>query len=193
MSTKSTPIWLVTTLISQRAPRCSHRYFTSRPDLLARVGSAGGPFEGAETQSSIPAAPAAAAAFTAAQRALANPATSRAFATGIQRAGSAVSGHASSTGSPPPVAPSRSASSTAVDNDPAPPINFGRVAAAAQAFSAAAGPTPPPPRTANPPAINRQNLRAAWFHKRCEMPPRAIGGLSLPFSYKTFSLFELFD
>ncbi|KAH8999557.1 SH3-domain-containing protein [Lactarius akahatsu] len=122
-------------------------YFTSRPDLLARVGGAG---EGAEMQSSIPAAPAAAAAFTTAQRALANPATSRALTAGIQRAGSAVS--ASSTGSPPPIVPSRSASSAATDNDPAPSINFGRVAAAAQAFSAVAGPTPPPPRAANPPA-----------------------------------------
>ncbi|KAH9037621.1 SH3-domain-containing protein [Lactarius pseudohatsudake] len=122
-------------------------YFTSRPDLLARVGGAG---EGAEMQ--IPAAPAAAAAFTAAQRALANPATSRALTAGIQRAGSAVSGNVSSTGSPPPIVPSRSASSAATDNDPAPSINFGRVAAAAQAFSAAAGPTPPPPRAANPPA-----------------------------------------
>ncbi|KAI9466572.1 SH3-domain-containing protein [Lactarius psammicola] len=127
-------------------------YFASRPDLLSHVGGAGGPTSAfdAGTQSSIPAAPAAAAAFTAAQRALANPATSRALAAGIQRAGSAVS--ASSTGSPPPVAQSRSASSAAADNDPAPSINFGRVAAAAQAFSAAGAPTPPPPRAANPPA-----------------------------------------
>jgi len=122
-------------------------YFASRPDLLARGGPTSAS-EGAEMQSSIPAAPAAAAAFTAAQRALANPATSRALATGIQRAGSAVSGNLSSTASPPPVPPSRSASSAAVDNDSAPPINFGRVAAAAQAFSAVAV---PPPRAANPP------------------------------------------
>jgi hypothetical protein len=143
------PIWLVTTInnLTPDALRYSHRYFASRPDLLARGGPTSA-FEGAETQSSIPAAQAA-AAFTAAQRALANPATSRALAAGIQRAGSAVSGNTSATGSPPPVLPSRSASSAAIDNDSAPPINFGRVAAAAQAFSAAA--TPPPPRAANPP------------------------------------------
>ena len=113
-------------------------------------------------QSPIPAA----AAFTAAQRALANPATQRALAnpatqralvSGFQRAGNAVV--ASSTGSPsPPAPPSRSVSSTGVDNNDAtapPPINFGRVAAAAQAFSA-------PPRAPNPPA-----------HKQ----PDAAGGL----------------
>jgi hypothetical protein len=84
------------------------------------------------------------AAQQAAQRALANPATSRALAAGFQRAGNAVVN--SSTTSPPPVPPSRSSSSTAVDGDTAaaPAINFGRVAAAAQAFSG-------PPRAANPP------------------------------------------
>ncbi|KAN0140158.1 SH3 domain containing protein [Lactarius tabidus] len=125
-------------------------YFTSRPDLLARVG--GTSDSAADIQSPIPAA----AAFTAAQRALANPATqqaaqralanpatSRALAAGFQRAGNAAL--ASSTTSPPPAPPSRSSSSTAVDSDAAAPaINFGRVAAAAQAFSG-------PPRAANPP------------------------------------------
>ena len=85
----------------------------------------------------------AAAAFTAAQRALANPATSRALAAGIHRAGNAVA--ASSTGSPPP--------STDNGASAPPSINFGRVAAAAQAFS-------PPPKAANPPT-HRQPETAA--------------------------------
>ncbi|KAH9956807.1 hypothetical protein BC827DRAFT_1138969 [Russula dissimulans] len=60
-------------------------YFTSRPDLLSslQVGGAGGP-EHAEAQGASPAVPA--AAITAAQRALANPTTSRFLATGLQRA-----------------------------------------------------------------------------------------------------------
>ena len=167
------------------APRCAHRYFTSRPDLLTRGGLTSAS-EGAETQSSIPAAPAAAAAFTAAQRALANPATSRAFAAGIQRAGNAVSGNTSSTASPPPVPPSRSASSAAVDNDSAPAISYGRVAAAAQAFSAAA-PTPPPPRAANPPTHKHTDSSTGLIPQKVrKMPPQCVPSV-LPYQKKLFS------
>ncbi|KAF8263428.1 hypothetical protein EI94DRAFT_1740915 [Lactarius quietus] len=115
-------------------------YFTSRPDLLARAGGTTSSSDNAEMQSPIPAA----AAFSAAQRALANPATSRALASGFQRAGNAV---AASATSPPPAPSSRSPSSTAVDSEAAPSINFGHVAAAAKAFSAVS----PPPRASNPP------------------------------------------
>lgn len=228
--------------LTRDALQLSHRYFASRPDLLARGAS-----EDAEAQSSIPAAPAAAAAFTAAQRALANPATSRAFAAGIQRAGTAVSGNTSSpppappprsvsseavdndsappasaafsaaqralanpatsrafaagiqrastaasgntssTASPPPAPPPRSASSAAVDDDSAPPVTYGRVAAAAQAFSAAAAaPTPPPPRAANPPTHKRTDSASGLVTQKVRKPPTFMSYYrSLPFSPTT--------
>ncbi|KAI0301955.1 hypothetical protein B0F90DRAFT_270239 [Multifurca ochricompacta] len=110
-------------------------YFASRPDLLSRTTS--------DTTS--------AAAAAAVQRALTNPAASRVLAAGFQRATSAASG----TGNPGPP----SMASNAVENDHVPPsapaVGVGRVAAAAQAFSASVSSAPPPPKPANPPTQKR--------------------------------------
>ncbi|KAF8485230.1 SH3-domain-containing protein [Russula ochroleuca] len=103
-------------------------YFTTRPDLLSRVGGAGTP--GA----------AGAAITAAAQRAVtANPAAaSRLLAAGINRANNSSSGSTTAAGS---------------NNGHTPPaVNVGRVAAAAHAFSAVA---PPPSKAASPPMAHK--------------------------------------
>lgn len=123
---------------------CLTRYFTSRPDLLSRVGGAD-----TETQSPPGSVPIPGAAITAAQRALANPATSRVLAAGLQRTASSNTG--GSSGHPSTAAVATAASSLSslslssahnapVDNanDRAPTVNVGRVAAAAHAFSSTA-------------------------------------------------------
>jgi hypothetical protein len=116
-------------------PFLSRRYFTSRPDLLSRVGggAAGTQILAPEpTSAGVGAGSAAANAITgAAQRAvMADPvAASRLLAAGINRASSSPGGNHTS--------------------NRAPAINVGHVAAAAQAFSSAA---PPPPKSTSPPA-----------------------------------------
>ncbi|KAH9995187.1 hypothetical protein BJV74DRAFT_338578 [Russula compacta] len=130
-------------------------YFTSRPDLLSRVGGAAGNSERAdtETQSTPGSVPIPGAAITAAQRALANPATSRVLAAGLQRAASSNtggSGHPSTASVAAAATAASSLSSSAHNapvenaNDRAPTVNVGRVAAAAQAFSS----TSPAPASA---------------------------------------------
>jgi hypothetical protein len=112
------------------------------------VGSAEGPAtatERVETQSAQPGAQATAAAFaTAAQRALTNPMASRALisSAGFKRAGSSANANATGTSAVDPTP-------SAQNSDYAEPaVSVGRVAAAAQAFSAAAS----PPKHAKPPA-----------------------------------------
>jgi hypothetical protein len=133
--------------------------------------------------------PQAAVIATAAQRALANPAASRALATGFQRASNSLSGNDNG--------PSATTTSNPSNADhAAPAVNVGRVAAAAQAFSAAASPTPLLPRQAKPPV-------PAPAHKRTDssglvpqkvsvtiplLGSRAFYPLLLPIYY-TFLLF----
>ncbi|KAI0250517.1 hypothetical protein BJV78DRAFT_1283134 [Lactifluus subvellereus] len=79
-------------------------YFASRPELLTRVGGSSEipATERTETQPLPQLSPAAAAAIaTTAQRALANPATSRALAGGFQRASSSLSGNTASATTTP--------------------------------------------------------------------------------------------
>ena len=126
-----------------RGPSFSYRYFTSRPELLSRVGGAGvSKRSGVDTQAEPPPAAAAAAITAAAQRAMiANPtATSRLIATGINRANNSAN---SRSGNP----------SAASNSDLVTPANVGRVAAAAQALSTTSA--SPPPKSASPPVAPR--------------------------------------
>jgi hypothetical protein len=107
------------------------RYFTSRPDLLSRVGGA----QLAPQEPATEGAGAAGAAITAAaQRAITtNPAAaSRLLSAGINRASSSASGSGNSFPG-------------AGNNDQAPALNVGHVAAAAQAFA--------PPKSASSPPM----------------------------------------
>ncbi|KAH9978242.1 hypothetical protein BGW80DRAFT_1456320 [Lactifluus volemus] len=138
-------------------------YFASRPDLLSRVGG------GQSPATSIEGVPQAAVIATAAQRALANPAASRALATGFQRASNSLSGNDNG--------PSATTTSNPSNADhAAPAVNVGRVAAAAQAFSAAASPTPLLPRQAKPPV-------PAPAHKRTDssglVPQKKFGDVDV--------------
>lgn len=136
------------------------RYFTSRPDLLSRVGGAAAVDPAQErTEMPIPTA----ALTTAAQRALANPAATRMLASGIQRAattggraGGGTGGGHNAAASAATMAPLAAAAlpslmsaasahgaggnkddrnATGNAHSPSSGIGFGRVAAAAQAFS----------------------------------------------------------
>jgi hypothetical protein len=155
--------------LSHTASVARPRYFTSRPDLLSRVGGSSPGQEYQETQPTAPSAVALPPAVSAAaQRALANPTASRMLTTGIQRAattGGGVHGHAAAAVAPLAVAslPSligqtssagpRNNSAAAGNGDrnanangPSAGLGAGRVAAAAQAFSSpkpAANPSNP--------------------------------------------------
>ena len=109
------------------------RYFTSRPDLLSRVGGAGVPEEPPSATNTAGTA----AIASAAQRAMTkNPAaTSRLIAAGINHANGG---------------PSRSGNSAAKLASAA---NVGRVAAAAQVFSTSSA--SPPPKATSPPVAPR--------------------------------------
>jgi hypothetical protein len=137
------------------------RYFASRPDLLTRMGATEGPAtttERVETQSTLPTA----AIATAAQHALANPTATRALAGGLLRAGNSMSGNATSN------APNADHAS--------PAVSVGRVAAAAQAFSAVA---PSPPKHAPAPAHKRTDPSGLAAQKvRIATPPRCVFRLS---------------
>ena len=133
---------------------------------------------------------AAAAVATAAQRALANPAASRALASGFQRASSSLSGNTASGATSP--SPNADHALTAA--------NVGRVAAAAQAFSA----TAPPARGTTPlappgpgPAAQRANSGGLVPQKVRAQLLYWVGGFTppppLPYAYThtytyTFSL-----
>jgi hypothetical protein len=154
----------------------SCRYFTSRPDLLSRVGGAGTGTAANEP----PSAHASGTAMTAAaQRAItANPAAaSRLLAAGLNHAnngsGKNNNGHMAAAAqraiTKNPAATSRllvaginhannsnpsgpgNSTTDAGNNDHAPPFNPGRVAAAAHAFSG------PPKSSSSPPAAQNTN------------------------------------
>ncbi|KAF8490968.1 SH3-domain-containing protein [Russula emetica] len=112
-------------------------YFTSRPDLLSRIGGAG-TAQLASPEPISPYAPGAAAITTAAHRAITkNPAAaSRLLTAGINHASGSPGGSGNST-------------TAAGNNGHAQALNIGRIATAAQAFS------PPPKSSSSPPVAQK--------------------------------------